>query len=247
MDIEDWELLPTDGGLIELSEGKLDKKIFHEKLIREYYDPKGVFNMDYFNSRKRVDPPGSSYSRMPSQLVPVSIHLDPPISNARNKETIPEPADKGDPILITEKATDPDQDMVSQVFFKKIKENEFVDMKMDSPRSASSPTPRGIIPQVDVGSFQFDDEGEELVSACSPRKKPRKQQNEVDPHDGAENEGVAWEGSKGGFNIWKWSLTGVRALCSFGVAAATICIIIVGSSHQNQKLRLQICADDKVE
>ncbi|KAI4386648.1 hypothetical protein MLD38_004564 [Melastoma candidum] len=246
MDIEDWELLPTDGGLIELSEGNPDKMIFHEKLIGEYYDPKGVFNRDYFNSRKRVDPPGSSYSRVPSQLVPVSTLLDRPISNTRNKESIPEPTDKGDSVQITEKTMDPEQDMVSQVFFKKM-ETEFVDMKMDSPRSGNSPTPRGITLQVDVGSFQFDEEGGDLVSACSQRKKPRKQHNEVNPGDGVGKEGVAWEGSKGGFNIWKWSLTGVGALCSFGFAAATICIFIVGSSNQNQKLQLQICADDKVE
>ncbi|KAI4325555.1 hypothetical protein MLD38_030940 [Melastoma candidum] len=239
MDIDEWEILPMDG-LIEFREGgDPDKVIFPQKFMGSYYDPKGVFDMDYFSCSR-------SNPQMPKQLVPVSIHLDLPIAITENQETVLEPAGKDDPVWISLRAMDPEQDMVSQVFFKKMKENESVDMKMDSPRP-TSPTSRGIvIPQVDAGNFQYDDGGENLVSACSPRKKPWKQPHDVDC-DGAKEEGVAWEGSKGGFNIWKWSLNGVGALCSFGFAAATICIFIIGSSHQNknQKIQLEIYADDK--
>ncbi|KAL6999477.1 hypothetical protein U1Q18_000638, partial [Sarracenia purpurea var. burkii] len=50
--------------------------------------------------------------------------------------------------LTMEQETGVDQDTVSQqVFFKKMKENEFVDMKMGTPKSSG----RGIVP----GTFQF--------------------------------------------------------------------------------------------
>ena len=58
--------------------------------------------------------------------------------------------------------------------------------------------------------------------------------------------------SSGGFNFWKWSLNGVGAICSFGFAAATICVLILGSQQRNnkiqqdQKIRFQIYTDDKV-
>ncbi|KAI4330590.1 hypothetical protein MLD38_028866 [Melastoma candidum] len=241
MDIDEWEILPMDG-LIEFREGgDPDEKIFPQKFMGSYYDPKGVLDTDYFRCPR-------SNSRMPKQLVPVSIHLDPLIASTGNRETVLELPGKDDPVRIAERAMDPEQGMASKVFFKKMKENEFVDMKLDSPRS-SSPTSRGIVvPQVEAGNFQFDDGGENLVSVCSPRKKPWKEPQDLDcDGHGAKEEGVAWEGSKGGFNMWKWSLNGIGALCSFGFAAATICIFIMGSGHQNksQKIQLQIYADDK--
>ncbi|KAL0359368.1 UNVERIFIED_CONTAM: hypothetical protein Sangu_0786200 [Sesamum angustifolium] len=58
---------------------------------------------------------------------------------------------------------------------------------------------------------------------------------------------------EGGFNIWKWSFNGLGAICSFGVAAATFCLIINFSTHrnkkhphQNQSLQFQIYNSDKV-
>ncbi|AES80850.1 hypothetical protein MtrunA17_Chr7g0253401 [Medicago truncatula] len=60
------------------------------------------------------------------------------------------------------------------------------------------------------------------------------------------------EDMNGGFNLWKWSLTGVGAICSFGVAAATICVLFFGSQQRNNKLqqdqsiRFKIYTDDKV-
>ncbi|KAL0383810.1 UNVERIFIED_CONTAM: hypothetical protein Scaly_0668300 [Sesamum calycinum] len=58
--------------------------------------------------------------------------------------------------------------------------------------------------------------------------------------------------TEGGFNIWKWSFNGLGAICSFGVAAATFCLIINFSTHrnkkhphQNQSLQFQIYNSDK--
>ncbi|CAH9117603.1 unnamed protein product [Cuscuta europaea] len=48
------------------------------------------------------------------------------------------------------------------------------------------------------------------------------------------------ESGGGGLNIWNW---GFGAIFSFGVAAAAVCITLVGS-RPNQKLRFQTYSDD---
>ncbi|XP_020548940.1 uncharacterized protein LOC105159767 [Sesamum indicum] len=56
---------------------------------------------------------------------------------------------------------------------------------------------------------------------------------------------------EGGFNIWKWSFNGLGAICSFGVAAATFCLIIFSTHrnkkhpHRNQSLQFQIYNTNK--
>lgn len=126
-------------------------------------------------------------------------------------------------VIITEKIKAPqaDEESLSQVFFQ-IKENKLVDMKMDSPKSS----------------------GEVMTS---PRIKNIERENNVKMDFEKEEE----EDMSGGFNFWKWSLTGVGAICSFGVAAATICVLFFGTQHRNklqqdQKIRFQIYTDDKV-
>ncbi|KAK4405002.1 hypothetical protein Sango_0868800 [Sesamum angolense] len=47
---------------------------------------------------------------------------------------------------------------------------------------------------------------------------------------------------EGGFNIWKWSFNGLGAICSFGVAAATFCLIINFSTHRNKNILTRIRA-----
>ncbi|CAA3021011.1 uncharacterized protein LOC111384891 [Olea europaea subsp. europaea] len=135
-------------------------------------------------------------------------------------------------------SSEADQDPVSQVFFKKMKEPEFVDMKVESPTSTRS----GIMPQIDgAGFYQFEENEEAykveaLDSESCTSKVKGDSEMEMDENN--------W-----GFNIWKWSLTGIGAICSFGVAAATVSIIVLGSSQkskqQNQKLQLQFYANDK--
>lgn len=56
-----------------------------------------------------------------------------------------------------------------------------------------------------------------------------------------------------GFSVGKLRVNGVGALCSFGVAAATFCIFLLGGRQQqqqknrqhNQKIQLQMYADDE--
>ncbi|XP_047318680.1 uncharacterized protein LOC124922006 isoform X2 [Impatiens glandulifera] len=117
--------------------------------------------------------------------------------------------------------TEHDDDIVSQVSFNK--ENEFVDMKIDSPKSRS----RSPLPQIDLGSFQFEMKNE-VVEVTD------------DDHDHDHDHDKAKD------NIWKRSLNGIGAICSFGVAAATFCFIVLGTQQKNKKdIRFQIYADDK--
>lgn len=240
MDLEEWELLPNDGFLDIHEDG--GKKF----LPRE---DKNVFKMNYFicpspTSGKIDEPPDGS--RVSNQLVHVPIQLDPTIGTATDDEIFTRvpieinilPAET---IKAPKKieALEADQDPVSQVFFKKLKENEFDDMKMDSLKSGS----KGFIPYIDASVFQ----GEAIENNSNSVSKMKIEDKNVDLGIKKEEE-ITWEGNTGGLNIWKLSFTGIGALCSFGFAAATICIIIFQRNKQNQrnqKLRFQIYADDK--
>ena len=56
------------------------------------------------------------------------------------------------------------------------------------------------------------------------------------------------------FSVGKLKVNGIGALCSFGVAAATVCIFLIGGrlqhhhrqQEQQQKIQLQFYGDDKV-
>lgn len=248
MDLEEWEYL--------LDDGFLEEEAFSGK---HNSDPKTVFKMDYFicpspKYKKIIEPPGNS--RIPNQLLTLPIDWEPTgaCGNAQDDEllkgitkvpveisVLPTAATAEKNRAPNTGAMEADPDTVSQVFFN-MKENEFVDMKMDSPKSGT----RGFLPQIDAGMFQFEDKAEALEGKTSPRIKTEKE-GKVD----GKKEEIDWEETSGRLNIWKWSLTGIGAICSFGVAAATICIIFFGSHQrnklhpQNQKFRFQIYADDK--
>lgn len=149
-DLDDWEVLPDHGFLrIHDDEGK---KFFSRKYTSP--TPENVFK-NYFmcpsppeQSSKFVestDKPGCSRVP-PQQLIPVPIQLEPQVIKRV------QPPDDGlpfevlnlkpsSPLLLPEQIGSPkiavtaeaDQDLFSQVFFKK--ETEFVNMKLDSPKS----------------------------------------------------------------------------------------------------------------
>ncbi|KAF2306922.1 hypothetical protein GH714_022536 [Hevea brasiliensis] len=245
MDLEEWEILPHGGFLDYHEDG--EKKNFAAS--KRSSNSKSVFDMNYFVCPS--SPPRNT-RMVPNQLVPVPFQLEPTrITTGKDQEDKSKAIDiRVMPSVIMPEVKGPDiaskeadQDPVSQVFFKKMKENEFVDMKMDSPKS---PTSKSFVPpQIDAGKFNFEDKGETLETKISfPRIKNEKEIVEV--------EEINWEENNGGLNLWKWSLNGIGAICSFGVAAATVCIIIFGSQQrnkqqqqQNQKLRFQIFSDDK--
>ncbi|XP_022156235.1 uncharacterized protein LOC111023169 isoform X2 [Momordica charantia] len=259
MDLHEWEIL-CDDGLLE--DYKDDEKKIVSRKRRSGSDAKIVFDMNYFlcpsmDSMNLTQPTRNSSSRLPKQPIPVPLQLDSPILQVP-EEALPLKEKNKVPMVISvvpsamsEKdvdhhrgAVEADQDTVTQVFFKKMKENEFVDMKIDSPRSSN----KGTKAQIDVGHYQFDDGGEEkkenVTNSPSVNLKSQKSSTE----NGAKDE-MNWDGFNGGLNILKWSLNGIGAICSFGVAAATICILFYGGQHQgnksHQKLRIQIYTGDK--
>ncbi|XP_028780158.1 uncharacterized protein LOC114736483 [Neltuma alba] len=244
LNLDEWDFLSDDGFLDFGEDGQ--KKVF---LGKHYSDSISVFDADHFicpspRSVKSIEPPRNS--RLPNQLVPVPIpiRLDPgPPNDEAAKEIITKnPIDIPSASIQKNRGSqiggvEADQDSVSQVFFK-MKENEFVDMKMDSPKSGS----RGMLPPIDT--MKFDENGEPMEIMTSPRLKIEK---EILTHNDQDS---TWEHNKDGFNLWKWSFTGIGAICSFGVAAATVCILLFGSHqknklHHNHKIRFQIYADDK--
>ncbi|KAE9619805.1 hypothetical protein Lal_00040187 [Lupinus albus] len=210
MDIDEWEFLSDDTFLDFNEDG--DKNYFSSspssrKIIEQPKKPRLVHN----------------------HLVPLPILLEPKIPM---EVTIVSPS------VNTEKnkafeavSVESDQETVSQVFFK-LKENEFVDMKMDSPKSSS---------RVLFESMENN--------ITSPRKKIGKEM--INMECDKEEDSRSWEEENtSGFNILKWSLTGVGAICSFGVVAAAVCVMFFGTRQRNklqqdQKIRFQIYADDK--
>ncbi|XP_027072424.1 uncharacterized protein [Coffea arabica] len=270
--LEEWEVLPDDGFLeIHDDDGK---KIFSRKYATTASE--NVFK-NYFicpspKSSKFVETTAETAARVPNQLVPIPIQLEPALKNQ-----IPEVDDQGlkqvikapfdtsirSPKILTGEA---DQDLVSQVFFKKMKETElFADMKLDSPKSnnnsSSSHTARGIKPQIDAGAFQFEEKADaykaagealETTKISSPRQKIDPEGKMIKMDDADNQKEVKWEENHGGLNILKWSLTGIGAICSFGVA--TVCILVFGGvrknkqqqqQQQNQKLQFHIYTEDK--
>ncbi|KAF8398572.1 hypothetical protein HHK36_017503 [Tetracentron sinense] len=267
MDLDEWEFIP-DNGFLEFHHHKDGWKRFSPR--KASFDPKSMFDMNYFicpspNSHQIVETPtNSSVSKGMKKLVPVPILLEPTLGKTPDYELVKEVTK--DPIeisiippVVSEKikttnmeAVGADQDPVSQVFFKKMKENEFVDMKMDSPKSSS----RGSRPQIEMGSIQFEEKeeaykGEAMEHKTSSKETIDQEMVKKDCLDSNIKEETNWEGS--GLNIWRWRLTGIGALCSIGVAAATICIFIFGSrqrhkhQQQNQKLRFQIYDDKTIK
>ncbi|XVF42557.1 hypothetical protein PTKIN_Ptkin01aG0373000 [Pterospermum kingtungense] len=240
MDIDhEWVFLPDNNRFLETNQE--GEKMVHGGGKRRSSDTKFVILKDYFNNQQ---PPPSR--RVPKQVVPVSFPLEPRIYEAPENETT-----KRVPSGVTEKIKEADfgsvegdnKEVKTQVSFRKPTYNDqSVDMtnKLDSPKS----TTRGVIPHIDAaaGTFCFDDKSEVLENDLVEKKAENK-------------EDVTWEESSGGLNLWKWSLTGIGAICSFGVAAATFCIIILGSQHrdkqqqqqqqQNHKLLFQRYADEK--
>uniref|UniRef100_A0A5B6YXV0 DUF6821 domain-containing protein n=1 Tax=Davidia involucrata TaxID=16924 RepID=A0A5B6YXV0_DAVIN len=245
MDLEEWELLPDDGFLEIHDDG--GKQIFSRKYSTHQ---KTLFKTNYFispspNTQNLGPRPPYENSIVRKQIVPLEPTIGKVVKEIKKvpiEINMAQASEKIKAPNIGGAASDAEQEMVSQVFFKKMKENEFVDMKMDSPKSGSR---GGIMPP-----FQFEDKkGEGDVEAME--KVEKEMVNKKGNLDSDVKEEVnCWEENlqTGGLNIWKWSLTGVGAI---GAAAATICIIIFGSNqrnkqHQrNQKLRFQIYTDDK--
>ncbi|KAL2575793.1 hypothetical protein GLYMA_16G040300v4 [Glycine max] len=226
MDTTDWEVLSYDG----LSD----------------FDDYDLCTSPKF--MKASEASRNFHPRVPKQILHIPIQLEPRIGKAPDEGSMEEntkdhhrvevPLVPSSPTTIENikgGILEADYDTVAHLF-SKIKE-------IESPKSID----RGLL-FPDIGALKFEDKGgdqaQEIIMA-SPRMKIEK---EIDTIMDC---GKEVEDSSGGFNFWKWSLNGVGAICSFGFAAATICVLILGSQQRNnkiqqdQKIWFQIYTDDK--
>lgn len=250
MDLEEWEVL-SDEGFLEIHDDGGGNRIFSRKYpppVGDGAPPDDDLNNNYFICPSPKKASSSSANHQLVLPVPIQFDHDDDVVIGEVKS----PSNRGGGTAM-ETAADVQEDeeeaAVSQVFFKKMKEtHEFVDMKLDSPKSTTTTGGGGwgVLPQIETPMVQFDKEttttttvgGGEAGGKMEEEKKRRRVEEEEDDSSDVMNS-----------NIWKWSLHGIGAICSFGVAAATICIIILGSNnshhHRNEKIRFQIYADEK--
>ncbi|KAH0937143.1 hypothetical protein HID58_004604 [Brassica napus] len=233
MDLEDWELIPKSPYKIL----NLDQEEDHEAAMKIIRNTQKSFDMDYFICPTQ-DPVGETeFHRMssvvPTQLLQVPITWEPvyTVDDTNHKKN-------QDPELLTDSVPSP------RLTFKTAKENEFVDMKVDLPLRFTSPLPQNDEKQSLSGVLAkeyYDEMGTKVEEGGDVRSK----------------KGVDWDEEKNicgeKMNLWKMSLNGIGAICSFGVAAAvtTFCVFFLGQSNsirgcrnKNKILRFRIYADD---
>ncbi|KAK9725656.1 hypothetical protein RND81_05G160300 [Saponaria officinalis] len=205
MDLHEWELL-SDSSFSDLHQ---------DKLVNNSTSPNStVIDVNYY--QKSSDQLKTNNLR----VIPVPIKFD--------EETY-------DDQIKDQKSSSDDQEMTSKVFFKKMKENEFVDMKMDTPKSPN----KGVIAQFvkkheKDGNFDMENPiTEDKLVVVEEEKKKEEDEN-------------------GGVKIWKWGMTGMGAVISFGfAAAATVSFIVFCNAHKQrnvskkQELHFQIYSHDQ--
>ncbi|MQL81348.1 hypothetical protein Taro_013814 [Colocasia esculenta] len=251
-DLDDWEFL-SDDGLLDLGCDHHDtaKSVLVTRGSAGF-SPRGLVDMNYF-----VCPPSP-----PHLLIGAAEGFIP--SEGIKSRGFPEPGTEKNPddgfikeIRVAPPVMLANQEVISQVFFRKLGESEFADIKIDSP--PKSPTTRslkqslveipGMVKCELKGGEEGPGKGEAQINGGDIKV--------VAPTSEQESKALARSETRGrgclhsfGFSIWRWRVTGVGALCSIGVAAATICIFILSGRQrhkhqQNQKLQFQICHDEK--
>ncbi|CAL9051410.1 unnamed protein product [Musa banksii] len=200
LDMEEWEFLPDNKAFLGLSHDGAKGVLLKELMV----------DTNYFSS--------------PSRDVAAPLNSDPTAGDNPNDDA---PDEGFNDIGVVPPVTSANQrEVVRQVFFKKLKENELVDMKV------ASNAMEAITPRLEPEQNQLGEEGKEGAPMV----------NEKD-QTGSEIKGKAC-GDGFGFTLWNWRLTGIGAFCC--VAAATICIFILGGRpQQKQRIHLGIHADDK--
>ncbi|XP_010036227.2 uncharacterized protein LOC104425273 [Eucalyptus grandis] len=229
MDTDEWELLAVDG-LLDFHDDGHGGRVYSR---RRSCHSESVLDMDHFRC---PSPPAA-------RIVPAAIGLGPEAPPA-GEGIAGSPAVEAKAPSVGGSGSGSEREGVSRpVFFKKAArdKNEFVDMTVGDAAVAereslcSPPRMRG--------------EREAAAAAAV------KGENDAECEAGGE---VLWEEKRSESNavnnILKRGFTGIGALCSFGVAAAaTFCVLILGSRQGNnnrrsqpkQNLRFQIYSDDK--
>ncbi|KAF6155153.1 hypothetical protein GIB67_019679 [Kingdonia uniflora] len=241
MDLDDWEFIPSDGFFLDDFGTSRRKKggLFAKQTG---FDRKGDIDMNEFISPSPRPLENAKFSSLEGthtkQHVPTLIPLEP-----RVLVTLEHDLPKLPPISPKKTC---DQDTISQVYYKKIKEPEFADMKMKSPKSETM----NFKSQFEPEPLRFEQKQEVIMvphEAKTEKSEIVATKNNMTSCGG----GGGGDDHDGGINLWGWRLGGIGTLCYIGVAAATICIFIVGNKgknkghHHHQKIQYQIYSDDK--
>ncbi|ERN20396.1 uncharacterized protein LOC18448812 [Amborella trichopoda] len=241
IDLQDWEILSEEDGSFQSKDlsqqlsfshgGRLDVNYFvcpiHSPRLRQIREEK---------------PPPLYLAEKENRIVGSVVEKDPPLDLAEpTPQTVPVTEVKlctGPPVFSLENLDREGSDLISQVFLKKMEEPKFVDTtSMDGHRSIDP----------------IAEENQRKADGLVERERKRIGREASDPIGeekgdlGRERKTIGWDGC---VNIWRWRITGIGTLCSLGMAAATISIIIFGRQkhkqhHQNHKLRFHIYAEDK--
>ncbi|XP_031488232.1 uncharacterized protein LOC116256131 isoform X2 [Nymphaea colorata] len=222
-DVDGWELLAGDGSL-EGGKG--------EPIPREVETDHGaLLDASYF-----ICPASPSH--------PPHIHPTTGSETALDPMAVDETKDEAGPAEEIKEIPVVDVSVVEEVVGDKvvIEENKFVDMKVaDLPEIGKKD-----LLQEAVKSNVDNDLG---VCESVPVKEAAAFVGGLVEEEKSGSDGSSG-GSGGGFGIWGWRVTGLGALCSLGVAAATICIILLGRQRQmqrqqqSQKFRFNSCGDE---
>lgn len=158
-------------------------------------------------------------------------------SNDRNKRLVEEKEVCKDIVMVQPPLQVPvivadHSDLAPIILFKNFKDEKFVDMKIESPMPPVEPEQMKLNSEEEDKLYKDEKNSEkEIIEYVEPEVKDK----------------------QFGLGIWRWRLgRGVGALCSIGVATATLCIFILGGrqlqKHQNknQKIQFQIYTDEKV-
>ncbi|WOL04229.1 hypothetical protein Cni_G12950 [Canna indica] len=231
MELDDWEFIPDSNSFLDFSHDTKNNLLLAELIV----------DMDYFMPSEE-----EHNSIFPKQALPPPVpHPTPENKNGKPDESldrefkdggvVPPPPPPPPVILLNHH-----QDVVSQVFFKKLKENEIAERKVESSLSSWSNARGAIVSHAEQAHFNEDEEAahDNLALENSP----------------SEEEEMEVEDKACGFYAWRLRLAGIGAFCSMGAAvtAATFCIMIFGGGggggrlQQKQRIQFSICADDRV-
>ncbi|AED92511.1 unnamed protein product [Arabidopsis thaliana] len=240
MDLEDWEILP------KINYKGLELDLGHEEdheVTKMMRNTAKSFDSDYFicpiqDSVGKTEFLHQRSSVVPTQLLQIPITWEPlsPVDDKDHNKYLDPDFSEPDPELLTESFPSP------RITFKKSKETEFADMKIDSPAARfTSPLPQNDERHSDSEGGLGGESYDEIMGSEVEESSDLSSKKEVDWDEGERT------------NLWKKGLNGIGAICSFGVAAAaaTICVFFLGHNssiqggrNKNQILRFQIYSDD---
>lgn len=233
MNLEEWEFLPDNKSFLDCSHECANDPV----LPNEVWLFDKVIQMDYFICPSPSKDTSSPSSKTCKELIVAS---DAITSKKPDDDTAKDFKSIGtDPPLILDSP-----DPLPCLLFKKIKEDELVNMKLNFPRLPS--TREFIMPTaIETRAEELDQR-----SPVIQNSKVIIREEEDKPKDCMEVK-VKNKGPLDNFSVcmWRWKFTGIGALCSVGVAAATtLCILISAAAcqkHNPKKIQFQLCADDK--